>query len=372
MKSIKVSAALAAVLIMSGCAKDEPRVIEPPVVSVPVSSATEQHTEPAEEPEPSHSTAEEQTAEPAPATTAPATEPAVTEATTTATSAATVQTEPEPAEEPDPIDYGAYYLTEAQMEYVERSIFIGDSICKGFGTYNVISFAHVYANGSMGTRNFDEYTFTYGKKNEELHLEELLSRTEPELVFLSMGMNDINMIHPSDYHKNYARIVDRVLSGSEAVVYLCAMTPVRSNFTSNERIDYFNAELQALAAEYPDRVYYVDYGKLMLNDKGMLNNQLDGGDGIHLSPYAYRIALWEIYNTLNRDGTMYPRLAEPTEEAAPTEETVPTEESAPTEESEPTAEVATADSAETESPETESPETESPETAQAGIRVDEE
>ncbi len=344
MKAIKIIAALSAAVIMSACAADQPSVIEPPVVSVPQSSPDEQTSvsdpveasqttsvqdsvpdETKETVEPVGSAAE--TAEPVPsAETAEVPEVTTTMADTTA--AIVTEAPFEETEEPDPVAYGAYQLTAEEMEFVERSVFVGDSICKGFGTYNIISFDHVYANGSMGTRNFDKYPFTY--KNKEVTFDELLTRTKPELLFLSMGMNDINMIHPDDYRRNYARIIDRALSESEAVVYLCAMTPVRSNFTSNERVDYFNNELEELAQSYPERVYYVNYGRLLLNDRGLLNNQLDGGDGVHLSPYAYRIALWEIHRTLVEDGTLYPNemnsTAEATEEVEVSMEPVQSEE----------------------------------------------
>ncbi len=316
MKIYRSIAAFGAVLMMCMAAAcgEEPEVVQPPDIYLPQTSATQQplsseQSTTTQQTASSAAASEAMTAQTTSVTTQSASViPEVTSEPTEITEESQeVTVELVPEEPSDPMDYGAYLLSKEQMEFTERSIFVGDSICKGFGTYNVLSFAHVYANGSMGTRNFNEYTFTYGRKNEEIGFTELLHRTKPELVFLSMGMNDINMIHPSDYRSNYARIVDTALSESEAVVYLCAMTPVRSNFTSNERIDYFNNELRELAASYPERVYYVDYGRHMLNDKGLLNDQLDGGDGVHLAPYAYRIALWEIYHTLLQDGTMYPR-----------------------------------------------------------------
>ncbi len=300
MRSAKYLTAYAAVILMftmTACSDKEPEVIDVPQVLIPHTSSTTQQTT---------TTAEEQNTPEATEQTTTATEPVEVLVPET-TEPVLITEEAETEEQLDPMDYGAFLLSSEEMEFTERSIFVGDSICKGFGTYNVLSFSHVYANGSMGTRNFDEYTFTYGNKNEQIDFTELLHRTQPELVFLSMGMNDINMIQPSKYRSNYAKIVDTVLRESNAVVYLCGMTPVRSNFTSNERIEYFNAELQQLAAEYPERVYYVYYGHHMMNDDGVLNNQLDGGDGVHLAPYAYRIALWEIYHTLLEDGTMYPK-----------------------------------------------------------------
>lgn len=295
-KTVAVLAAVIMAVSATACGRDESSLEQPPEISLPDStSAVTQQTTTAKAETSEVSLPDADTADAVREETADTTEQVTQEVTAEST---------EQTEEPlDPMDYGAYLLTDAEMEFTENCIFVGDSICRGFGTYKVLSFANVYANGSMGTRNFYEYTFTYGRKNEELQFTELLHRTQPHIVFLSMGMNDINMIHPSEYRANYERIVDDVLRETDAIVYLCGMTPVRSNFTSNERIDYFNAELKALA-DMLEEVYYVEYGQHMLNDRGVLNNQLDGGDGVHLSPYAYRIALWEIRRTLIEDGTL--------------------------------------------------------------------
>ena len=58
-----------------------------------------------------------------------------------------------------------------------------------------------------------------------------------------------------------------------------------------------------IKANYPERVHTVDFGRLFVcEDNVKLCNVLSGGDGIHLAPYAYHMALWEIRNTLLADG----------------------------------------------------------------------
>lgn len=200
-------------------------------------------------------------------------------------------------------DYGAYNITAADREFTKHSVFVGDSICKGFSEFKVVGSKRVYARGNLGARSFFDYNFYYGEEQEEISYSEVLSRTAPEFVFLSMGMNDINMTNEEQFCENYSKIIDLTLAESGAAVYLCAITPVDSEFTTNYRVDCFNLKLKLYIEEnYPERVYFVDFGKHLRDEEGKLREIFTSGDGIHLSPYAYYIALWEMNRTTKADG----------------------------------------------------------------------
>lgn len=200
-------------------------------------------------------------------------------------------------------EYAAYDISAADREFTKRSIFVGDSICRGYSEYNVVGDKHVYARGNLGARSFYDYMFYYGEEQEEITYSEVLRRTEPEFVFLSMGMNDINMTTEEQFCENYSVIIDQTLAESRAAVYVCAITPVNSEFTSNYRVDCFNLRIKDYIEEkYLERVYFVDFGKHFRDEEGNLREVFSGGDGIHLSPYAYYVALWEMNRTTKADG----------------------------------------------------------------------
>ena len=86
--------------------------------------------------------------------------------------------------------------------------------------------------------------------------------------------------------------------------------------------------LRYIKEHYPQRVHTVDFGRLFVcEDEVRLCDILSGGDGIHLAPYAYHMALWEIHNTLIADGLPRPEEHSP-EEQSP-EEHSPEKPSAP-------------------------------------------
>lgn len=224
------------------------------------------------------------------------------ESAETAASAETAETEE--AEELGTFyseQFAAYKLTDEERVFIDRSVFVGDSICRGFSEYKVVSRKCVYARGSLAARSFFDYTMYMG--DEEVDFAEVLERRKPQFVFLSMGMNDINLTDEDTYCENYRTVIDAALNDSGAEVYVCAITPINSTFSSNYYIDCYNLRLQAFIEEnYAERVHFVDFAKHLKDADGNLKDCFNGGDGIHLAPYAYYVALWEMNRTLAADG----------------------------------------------------------------------
>ena len=248
--------------------------------------------------------------------------PAVTDETETAAAEETAETaesadmpaletveSSEPEEPPEGLDtfyideYGAYKLTRVEREFANESVFVGDSICSGFSVYNTVYPENVLARGSLAAWSFFDYKFYVGDK--EVDYPTALALTHPKYVFLSMGMNDINMFDEEEYCENYRAVIDSTLTSSDAEVYVCAISPIvaESMFTTNYRIDCFNVALKGSIEEnYSERVHFLDFAKHLKDSDDSLKECFDGGDGIHLSPYAYYVALWEMNRSMIADG----------------------------------------------------------------------
>lgn len=197
--------------------------------------------------------------------------------------------------------FAAYNLSPEEREFTKHSIFVGDSICRGYAVYDVVDGANVFARGSVAARNFYEYKFYHGE--DEVDFATALEISKPEFVFLSMGMNDINITDEATYCENYRVIIEQALQQSEAEIYVSAITPINSEFSSNYRIDCFNLAMQKYIDQtFSERVHFVDFAKHLKDADGNLKDCFNGGDGIHLSPYAYYVALWEINRQTKYDG----------------------------------------------------------------------
>lgn len=198
-------------------------------------------------------------------------------------------------------EYAAYHLNWDEREFTTQSLFVGDSICRGFREYHIVPVENVYARGSIAARNFFDFNLYRGEIEEEYT--QALAETAPRYVFLSMGMNDINLTDEETYCENYRKIIDVTLENSDAEVYVSAITPIDSDFSSNYRIDCFNLRMEKFIPDnYGDRVHYLDFAKHLKDSDGRLKECFNGGDGIHLSPYAYYVALWEMNRTTISDG----------------------------------------------------------------------
>lgn len=213
-----------------------------------------------------------------------------------------------PPEFDDPDDYitlnpenGEIVLPSELKSLAAESMFVGDSVCRGFMAYGYVSAKQSFADGNIGARNVLETDVYYGGK--ERRFVSVLTTVKPKRLFFSMGMNDVNMTTAEEYYNNYKIAVDTALENCSAEVYLCAITPIRVDFTANGRIDEFNEQISNLVADYntngEERVHFVDYTAPLKDKDGKLLEKYDGGDGIHLAREVYFIALHEIYKLIN-------------------------------------------------------------------------
>lgn len=198
--------------------------------------------------------------------------------------------------------YEQFLLSDEELSFVDYSLFVGDSICSGFSEYGIVSRDHVAAKGNLGSRSFFDYTFKFRGKEEQTYAQ-VLKTAKPRYVFLSMGMNDVNMVYEDTYCENYRKVIQATLDGSKAEVFVAAITPVCSDFCANSVIDSFNDTIkQFIKDEFPERVHYFDFGRYLKNEQGKLRTCLHSGDGVHLGPYCYYIALWEMHRALMEAG----------------------------------------------------------------------
>ena len=215
--------------------------------------------------------------------------------------------EPEKPTFDDPDSYiminpenGTYIIPEEEEKITEESLFVGDSICSGFWACGMISGKNVYATGAVGARNLLEYEMYY--KSQPAKFVPVLKKTQPKNIFLWMGMNDVNWTSAEEFCENYRTIIDLALENTTADVFVCAISPIRDlEFTKLEYIDEFNdAICKFIEKNYKERVYYIDFTDPLKTDEGLLDEQYDGGDGIHLSTRAYYIAIHEINKKIKR------------------------------------------------------------------------
>lgn len=173
--------------------------------------------------------------------------------------------------------------------YMKDIVIIGDSISKGYSVYGRMDENNVLAVGSIGVRNVLDTQFDY--QGYKLGITDILSRKKPKYIFISLGMNDINLRTEEEFVSDFQNFISEIKKVStDSVIFITAITPVsrQTDFTTNEKIDTYNEALRKMTYEYQaEDIFYVNAAKYLKGDDNYLVSDFSSGDGIHLAARAY-------------------------------------------------------------------------------------
>lgn len=182
--------------------------------------------------------------------------------------------------------------------YQQRIAIAGDSIAYGFNAYGFVPYERNMAQESVSMWNLDYFTFCGG-----YGLVDAVSYVSPKLLYMSLGMNDVNMNDSYAFSSKYKSVIEQIMSRCpDTNIVVAGITPIgyESSFTSNERIREYNSALEnAVNSIGSSRVYYFDAYSVVSDEYGMLRYDCSGGDGIHLQTHCYSDFLNTLFNFLD-------------------------------------------------------------------------
>lgn len=182
--------------------------------------------------------------------------------------------------------------------YQQRIAIAGDSIAYGFNAYGFVPYERNLAQESVSMWNLEYFTFCGG-----YGLVDAAAYVSPEILYISLGMNDVNMNDSASFASKYKDVVTQILSRCpDTTIIVAGITPIgyESTFTSNERIREYNSALENMVVGLNDqRVCYFDAYSVVSDEYGMLRYDCSGGDGIHLQTHCYGDFLNTLYNLLD-------------------------------------------------------------------------
>lgn len=193
--------------------------------------------------------------------------------------------------------------TEFSQDFISKLVIVGDSIASGFSSFGKLPPSQVLATGSVGARNIHEFSVTLDDKSMDVL--DAISIVQPQYIFMSMGMNDVNISSKEVYISDYNQNIDDIQSiCPKATIIVMGITPViyYSDFTSNDTIDSYNEALKDMAKERRDsgqKVYYINVSKYLKDEQNGLKSEFSSGDGIHISADAYDYIFTAMMDSLN-------------------------------------------------------------------------
>lgn len=241
------------------------------------------------------------------------------EVTTVVTEAPTEAPQPEPQPEPEPdpepqdtapqptpgqplSPYLHAGVSPNSAFYQERLAILGDSIATGYSLYGYIPSAHSIARESVGLWNIHNYTFNFGYG--DMNVSNAVAYMQPQIIMLSIGMNDLPNRNPEWFAGLYSAFVSEVLAAAPNTYVICAgITPVADyvTYSTNENIRSYNAAIENMVNSMnSDQVYYFDaYSVLADSNTLALSPANSGGDGIHIGSGSYNSILTALFNFLD-------------------------------------------------------------------------
>ncbi len=198
------------------------------------------------------------------------------------------------------------YLKADNMQfYFDRLVVAGDSIANGWQYYNILPKNRSIAYGGLSTFGFS--VWEYDTTGTTLSMQDTLKKVNPTLLYICLGMNDVNQISAEHYVQQYKDLLQSIKQiVPDCLVVVQSITPVASTNEypkiTNDAIKRYNSKLQEMLASLgrEDIIYFNAY-KSLLDDKGMMDLKYDAGDGLHINTDAYKKLLEDLSKRLNME-----------------------------------------------------------------------
>ena len=198
------------------------------------------------------------------------------------------------------------YLKADNMQfYFDRLVVAGDSIANGWQYYNILPKNRSIAYGGLSTFGFS--VWEYDTTGTTLSMQDTLKKVNPTLLYICLGMNDVNQISAEHYVQQYKDLLQSIKQiVPDCLVVVQSITPVASTNEypkiTNDAIKRYNSKLQEMLASLgrEDIIYFNAY-KSLLDDKGMMQHKYDAGDGLHINTHAYKKLLEDLSKRLNME-----------------------------------------------------------------------
>ncbi|MGN0692346.1 MAG: SGNH/GDSL hydrolase family protein [Oscillospiraceae bacterium] len=192
--------------------------------------------------------------------------------------------------------------TEWDPAFYDDCLFFGDSICRALSVYNdLVDPERVAAVGGGAARNLNDFTFKL--HDIDYTVTTAAEAYQPDMAFLWMGVNDINITDKETYTANLEGLAREINEVSpESRIIIIGMTPTASyhEWGANATIIEYNAAAEEMVSSSQLPMYYIDVGDVVSDENGYLLTECDGGDGMHLTQLAYYRILSKI-NTEFKD-----------------------------------------------------------------------
>lgn len=179
-------------------------------------------------------------------------------------------------------------IPETNITFDSSCAFLGNSLFGDLEEYNLVDKADVYSYIGMNVATVFDQKLDNHKKPM---LDEMLSK-DYKNIFIMFGVNEVGWSYPDIFTDDYAELVDEIhTSLPDANIYLLSITPITQSLEAKgedgmniKNIAKFNTMIKNVAKKH--NASYLDVNSYLRNEYGYLDED-DSPDGYHLQPNAY-------------------------------------------------------------------------------------
>lgn len=187
------------------------------------------------------------------------------------------------------------------QKYLDDIVFLGDSTTYGLKAYGMLSngfyTTQVWTplNGTLLINTANTTAIYYPETGQEIILAEALKLKQPKMLVITLGVNGVAYLSPSQIANEYAAIIDNIRNASpNTKIILQSIFPVTYDYAlsyciNNQNINGANYAIAQLAEI--KGVKFLNTATVLKDAYGYLNHDLDNGDGLHLNPDGFTLEL---------------------------------------------------------------------------------
>lgn len=193
-------------------------------------------------------------------------------------------------------------LTEdAGIGYQNDIVFIGDSTTYGLMVYGVLYDGRdtkqvwVPSNGTLTLAGASTTKIYYPDSGTEITIGEAAALKKPKYIVITLGINGVSFMTEESFHSEYGKVIDSIKKNSpDTKIMLQSVYPTAASYEhqdsiNNEKIKAADGWIAAIAEE--NGCKYLNTASALVGENGYLPENLQNGDGLHLTADGYNIVL---------------------------------------------------------------------------------
>lgn len=174
--------------------------------------------------------------------------------------------------------------------YLDETIFYGDSITENLGYYQNISYNNIWAVSNLTPTSAYSSDVMFYKYNEKINIIDGIKKYDVKRIIITLGANSVALMQNTYFIEQYEKLIEALkASNPNTQIIVESIFPVddrwdfKTNTINNTKINNINYLLAEMAER--QNIYFLNTAEVLKNEDGSaIKGYLYESDGIHPLP----------------------------------------------------------------------------------------